>query len=38
MEYSKNFDKLCGAPERCYPGAEAPHTMFFGKIIKAEQF
>lgn len=24
--------------EKYYPGAEAPHTMFFGKIIKAEQF
>jgi flavin reductase (DIM6/NTAB) family NADH-FMN oxidoreductase RutF len=24
--------------EKFYPGAEAPHTMFFGKILKAEQF
>ena len=24
--------------ERYYPAAETPHTMFFGKIIKAEQF
>ncbi len=24
--------------EKYYPGAEEPHTMFFGKILKAEQF
>jgi flavin reductase (DIM6/NTAB) family NADH-FMN oxidoreductase RutF len=24
--------------EQYYPGAEAPHTLFFGKIIKAEHF
>ena len=27
-----------GVLEQYYPGAEAPHTLFFGKIIKAEQF
>ena len=24
--------------ERYYPAADAPHTLFFGKILKAEQF
>ncbi|MDO8804133.1 MAG: flavin reductase [Elusimicrobiota bacterium] len=26
------------ALEKYYPGADAPHTLYFGKIIKAEQF
>lgn len=24
--------------DKYYPGAEGPHSMFFGKVIKAEQF
>lgn len=26
------------ALEKYYPGTDAPHTLYFGKIIKAEQF